>query len=89
MRNISTPCVKQCKIEGEHCLGCARHINDIRNWLSYSESKRKELMTGHRYRTKYGIFPTIELAAGRLGVSVEAAEKMIIRDTGEIVVISI
>ena len=27
-----------------------------------------------RYKTKYGFFPTIELAAGRLGVSVEKAE---------------
>jgi hypothetical protein len=46
-------------------------------------------MTGHRYRTRYGIFPTLELAAGRLGLTIEAAEKMIIRETGDIVVIKI
>ena len=89
MRDISTPCVKLCKIEGEHCLGCARHIDDIRNWLSYTEDERKSLMTSHRYRTKYGLFPTLELAAGRLGLTIEAAEKLILRDTGDITVVKI
>jgi hypothetical protein len=42
-----------------------------------------------RYKTKYGFFPTIELAAGRLGVSVEKAEGYLIHRTGEIKIVTL
>ena len=37
---------------------------------------------GHRYQTKYGTFATLELAAGRLGMSIERAERSVMRDEG-------
>lgn len=42
-----------------------------------------------RYKTRYGFFPTIELAAGRLGVSVEKAEGYLISSTGEIKIVTL
>ena len=76
---VSTPCIKLCRIEGEHCIGCARHIDEIRMWSTYSEEKRKEIMSMTVYKTKYGTYSTLELAASSLGISIERAEKMIMR----------
>ena len=86
---VSTPCIKVCRIEGEHCLGCARHIDDIRNWLSYTEEERLEKMTGHRFKTKYGTFPTLEMAAARLGISIERAESVVMRGEAAIQVVPV
>jgi predicted Fe-S protein YdhL (DUF1289 family) len=41
---ISSPCKRECKIEGVYCSGCGRHQDDIRMWLNYTESKRKQIM---------------------------------------------
>ena len=45
MSNISTPCIKVCKLNSRgKCEGCGRTFNQIQNWLSYSENKRKRIM---------------------------------------------
>lgn len=44
MSNISTPCIKVCKLVGNKCEGCGRTFNQIQNWLSYSGNKRKRIM---------------------------------------------
>jgi predicted Fe-S protein YdhL (DUF1289 family) len=41
---VSSPCKRECKIEGVCCTGCGRHQDDIRMWLTYSEEKRKRIM---------------------------------------------
>jgi hypothetical protein len=46
-------------------------------------------MKSHRYKTKYGIHPTLEITAKLLGISIERAEDSIIRNTGEIKVVSL
>lgn len=46
-------------------------------------------MTGHRYKCKYGVFATLELAAGRLGLSIERAEAIVSAGTGEIVLVAV
>ena len=46
-------------------------------------------MTGHRFKTKYGTFATLEMAAGRLGISIERAESMIMRGETTIQVVPV
>ena len=41
---ISSPCIKECKIEGVCCTSCGRHQDDIRMWLTYSEKERINIM---------------------------------------------
>jgi predicted Fe-S protein YdhL (DUF1289 family) len=41
-----SPCVNRCRIDpiNECCTGCNRSLNEIKNWISYSEAKRLEIM---------------------------------------------
>ena len=43
-RKISTPCVRICKVKDGICEACGRTIEHIKNWLSYSEKQRKEII---------------------------------------------
>jgi len=38
-----TPCIRICKLEGNICTGCFRTIEEIANWLKYSD-KEKQLI---------------------------------------------
>ena len=45
LRNISTPCISVCKYNGNnYCIGCKRHMNEIFDWLDYSEDMRIAIM---------------------------------------------
>ena len=46
-------------------------------------------MTGHRYKTRYGTFPTLEMAAARLGISIERAESVVMRGEAAIQVVPV
>lgn len=39
--NIPSPCIKICTIEEDHCLGCGRTSDEIREWF-YCDDKRKQ-----------------------------------------------
>jgi uncharacterized protein len=41
-----SPCVSQCRIDAdnEYCTGCKRSLDEIENWILYSEFKRLEIM---------------------------------------------
>jgi len=41
---ISSPCKKECKVEGVCCTGCGRSLDNIRLWRTYSEEERKQIM---------------------------------------------
>ena len=43
MSNISTPCIKVCKLVGNKCEGCGRTFNQIQNWVAiiFREQKKK------------------------------------------------
>jgi predicted Fe-S protein YdhL (DUF1289 family) len=41
---ISTPCVRHCKLKDGFCEGCNRSWEQIRDWVSYSENTRLEIM---------------------------------------------
>ena len=45
LRNISTPCISVCKYNSNnYCIGCKRHMNEIFDWLDYSEDMRIAIM---------------------------------------------
>ena len=45
LRNISTPCISVCKFnDNNYCIGCKRHMNEIFDWLDYSEDMRIAIM---------------------------------------------
>lgn len=41
---ISTPCIRYCKLKDGICQGCGRSWEQIRDWISYSENTRLEIM---------------------------------------------
>lgn len=40
-----SPCVKICKLEGDHCIGCGRSLIQIKNWSNYTKKKRYNIMS--------------------------------------------
>ena len=49
---ISTPCTRKCQlIDDSYCLGCKRTWQQIKNWCSYSESERLEIMQNLKRKT--------------------------------------
>ena len=41
---ISTPCTRKCKLINDHCVGCGRSWQQIRDWCSYKEDQRLAIM---------------------------------------------
>ena len=43
---IESPCVNLCTVHPETrlCMGCARHIDEIRDWSSMSPEQRRAIM---------------------------------------------
>jgi len=41
---ISTPCIRKCKLINDHCVGCGRTWQQIRDWTFYKESERLAIM---------------------------------------------
>ena len=37
---ISTPCTRKCKLINDHCVGCGRSWQQIRDWFSYKENPK-------------------------------------------------
>lgn len=56
-RRIESPCVGVCQLDGsDHCVGCARHRDEIGAWTLYSHEQRAEIMTAlpERWTRLYG-----------------------------------
>ena len=43
---IDSPCIDICKIDpkGKFCVGCGRALDEIKNWPSYTEEKKKMVL---------------------------------------------
>ena len=42
---VETPCIKICVIDDDGlCVGCARTLDEIADWGSYSPEKRRAIM---------------------------------------------
>jgi predicted Fe-S protein YdhL (DUF1289 family) len=50
---IESPCVSQCCLdEGDVCMGCFRHIDEITGWHGMSDVKKLELLALLKGRRK-------------------------------------
>lgn len=41
---IISPCIKECKVKNNICIGCGRNLYQIQNWLNYSHEVRSQIM---------------------------------------------
>lgn len=43
---VASPCVGLCALDDQrqYCLGCQRHLDEIRAWRSMSESEKLEVL---------------------------------------------
>ena len=41
---IPSPCVKVCQIEDDHCEGCGRSSNEIREWFYCDDQRKQEIL---------------------------------------------
>jgi len=42
---IESPCIRSCCLDGDDiCLGCFRHIDEIRAWKNYESSEKQTVI---------------------------------------------
>ena len=41
---ITSPCIKQCKLINNICVGCKRTINEITQWMQYTDKHRERII---------------------------------------------
>ena len=39
-----TPCVNVCRVENRVCVGCGRTLEEIAQWIYFSDTVRQEVM---------------------------------------------
>lgn len=44
LTEITSPCVKVCRLEEGVCIGCGRTQDQIRMWTTYSNEERNTIM---------------------------------------------
>ncbi|OLF51186.1 DUF1289 domain-containing protein [Pseudomonas chlororaphis] len=43
---VASPCISLCRLDEEKvCKGCFRHVEDIREWRSADDARRREICT--------------------------------------------
>lgn len=41
---VESPCISLCRLDEERvCMGCFRHVDDIREWRSADDQRRREI----------------------------------------------
>jgi len=41
---IASPCIKICKIEDDHCVGCGRSSEHIKEWFYCDDLRKQEIL---------------------------------------------
>lgn len=41
---VKSPCIKVCKLQDDYCVGCFRHINEIKNWKKLTEDEKLTIL---------------------------------------------
>ena len=39
-----TPCINICRLEGDRCVGCGRTMQQIANWIYYTDEQRQQIV---------------------------------------------
>jgi|MDTC01.1.fsa_nt_gb predicted Fe-S protein YdhL (DUF1289 family) len=42
--SIPSPCIKVCTIENDHCLGCGRSTDEIKEWFYCDDQRKLEII---------------------------------------------
>jgi len=42
--SIPSPCIRVCKIEDDHCEGCGRSSEEIREWFYCEDNRKQEIL---------------------------------------------
>ncbi len=45
-----SPCVRQCCLDGDQCLGCGRLLNEIVEWGQASDQRQLQIIAAARLR---------------------------------------
>lgn len=49
---MESPCIKICKLnEKSVCIGCGRTNKQIKEWITYTDSQRDEIIKSLKYYT--------------------------------------
>ena len=61
---MKSPCVKVCRMDPERglCLGCARTLDEIARWASFTEEERNRIMAELPSRSDVAKIPVPPLA---------------------------
>jgi predicted Fe-S protein YdhL (DUF1289 family) len=60
---VPSPCVSLCRLDEERvCLGCLRHVEEIREWRSADDSRRREICAAAARRKVCGVSPSQSLS---------------------------
>lgn len=51
---MNSPCIKKCKLEDGVCIGCKRTIEQIKNWHTYTDLERIQIMEELKNPNTYG-----------------------------------
>ena len=46
----SSPCIRQCCLDGDQCLGCGRLMPEILEWASASDQRQLQIIEAARQR---------------------------------------
>ena len=43
---IKSPCMEKCQLDvhGKFCLGCFRYLDEISDWQTFSEEKKRNIL---------------------------------------------
>jgi predicted Fe-S protein YdhL (DUF1289 family) len=44
VKSISSPCIKICTLIDSICIGCGRSSEEIREWFTASDTRKKEIL---------------------------------------------
>jgi predicted Fe-S protein YdhL (DUF1289 family) len=48
---VASPCISLCRLDEQKvCLGCFRHVEDIREWRSADDERRRQICAEARTR---------------------------------------
>ncbi|MDX1959472.1 MAG: DUF1289 domain-containing protein [Leptospiraceae bacterium] len=51
---INSPCTKRCQLdENETCIGCFRTVEEIANWLSYTNREKERILERIQNQKKF------------------------------------
>lgn len=55
-----SPCVRQCCLDGDECLGCGRLMAEILEWAAASDGRQQQIIRAARQRHQRRTVPRLK-----------------------------